>query len=143
MAEGWSGILPSVWADKTEAGLTALFKNCVQDLAQEAAKTIPNGGRLPVLTGNLSRSVVIDNKPPTIKEGDASGNITSGIAAIKMGETTYLGWQAVYSRRQNYGFVGADSLGRVYNQAGYGFAEATAAMWPDIVIRQAAKMGNR
>jgi len=35
------------------------------------------------------------------------------------------------------------SLGRVYNQAGYGFAEATAAKWPEIVTRQAAKMGGK
>ena len=66
-----------------------------------------------------------------------------GVANIKPGDTVYIGYQAKYSRRLNYGFVGTDSLGRTYNQSGYGFAEAAAAQWPAIVARQAAKMGKR
>jgi hypothetical protein len=98
---------------------------------------------VPVKTGNLARSVVVDNRPPQIVKGLAKGDYSLGIANIKPGDTIYLGWQAAYSRRLNYGFVGADSLGRVYNQSGYGFAEATAAKWPSIVARNAAKMGGR
>lgn len=141
---GWSGVDPSKWADNLSTnGLTALLRNSVQALAKEASTTIPNGGRLPVKTGNLARSVVVDNKPPQIIEGLAKGDYSLGIAAIKPGDTIYVGWQAAYSRRMNYGFVGADSLGRTYNQAGYGFAEATAAKWPAIVQAEAAKMGSR
>lgn len=141
---GWQGVDPAKWAGNLSTnGLTALLRNSVQALANEAAATIPNGGRVPVKTGNLARSVVVDNKPPQIIEGLAVGDYSLGIAAIKPGDTIYIGWQAKYSRRQNYGFVGADSLGRTYNQAGYGFAEATAAKWPAIVAEQGAKMGNR
>lgn len=143
MASAWSGTDPSAWAGGTVAGLTALLRNSVQELAQVAGTTIPNGGRVPVKTGNLARSVVVDNKPPQIIEGLAKGDYSLGLAGLKPGDTIYIGWQAVYSRRMNYGFVGADSLGRVYNQSGYGFAEATAAQWPAIVARQAAKMGGR
>jgi hypothetical protein len=85
----------------------------------------------------------VDNKPPQVIEGLAKGDFSLGIANIKPGETIFLGWTAKYSRRLNFGFVGADSLGRVYNQSGYGFAEATATKWPAIVQRQAAKMGGR
>lgn len=141
---GWSGVDPSKWAGNLSTnGLTALLRNSVQALAKEASTTIPNGGRLPVKTGNLARSVVIDNKPPQIIEGLARGDYSLGLAAIKPGDTIYIGWQAAYSRRMNYGFVGADSLGRTYNQAGYGFAEATAAKWPAIVQAEAAKMRSR
>jgi hypothetical protein len=140
---GWSGTAPSAWSVRTAKGLTALLRNSVQDLAREASTTIPNGGRVPVKTGNLARSVVVDNRPPQIVKGLAKGDYSLGIANIKPGDTIYLGWQAAYSRRLNYGFVGADSLGRVYNQSGYGFAEATAAKWPSIVARNAAKMGGR
>lgn len=143
MATGWSGVDPSAWADSKEKLLTALLRNSVQALAKEASTTIPNGGRVPVLTGNLGRSVVVDNKPPTVIEGLATGDYSLGIAAIVPGETVYIGWQAKYARRQNYGFVGADSLGRVYNQAGYGFAEAAAAKWPVIVKAEATKLGGR
>jgi hypothetical protein len=143
MASAWTGTDPSVWGGRTVAGLTALLRNSVQELAREASTTIPNGGRVPVKTGNLARSVVVDNKPPQTIEGLAKGDFSLGIANIKPGDTIYIGWQAAYSRRLNYGFVGADSLGRVFNQSGYGFAEATAAQWPAIVARNAAKMGGR
>lgn len=143
MAGAWSGTDPSLWAGQKEALLTALLRNSVQALAKEASTTVPNGGRVPVKTGNLARSVVVDNKPPQIIEGLAKGDYSLGVAAIKPGDVTYIGWQAKYSRRQNYGFVGADSLGRVYNQAGFGFAEATAAKWPAIVRAEAVKLGAR
>ncbi len=123
--------------------LTALLRNSVQGLAKEAATTLPNGGRVPVKTGNLARSVVVDNKPPKVIEGLATGDYSLGIANIRPGEPIYIGWQARYARRQNYGFVGTDSLGRTYNQSGYGFAEAAAAKWPQIVRAEAAKLGAR
>lgn len=144
---GWQGTDPSRWATSTEQMLTALLRNSVQDLAKEASTTIPNGGRVPVAVGNLSRSVVIDNKPPQI---DAPGTVHTmaqdfslGVANIKPGEPVYIGWTAGYARRQNYGFVGTDSLGRVYNQSGYGFAEAAAAKWPAIVKMQADRLAKR
>lgn len=140
---GWEGVDPSKWAIGTTAGMAALLRNSVQALAKEASTTIPNGGRVPVKTGNLARSVVVDNKPPTVIDGLAKGDYSLGIAAIKPGDTIYIGWQAAYSRRLNYGFVGDDSLGRTYNQAGYGFAEAAAAKWPAIVATEAAKIGRR
>ncbi|USA40217.1 HK97 gp10 family phage protein [Pelagerythrobacter marinus] len=143
MATGWSGVDPSRWAENKDKLLTALLRNSVQELAKEASSTIPNGGRVPVKTGNLARSVVVDNEPPRIIEGLATGDYSLGIAGIKPGQPIYIGWQAAYARRQNYGFVGTDSLGRTYNQAGYGFAEATAAKWDGIVKAQAAKLGGR
>lgn len=143
MATGWTGTDPATWAGNTEALLTALLRNSVQALAREASTTIPNGGRVPVKTGNLARSVVVDTKPPQIVEGLATGDFSLGIASIIPGEPIYIGWTAKYARRQNYGFVGADSLGRVYNQAGFGFAEAAAGKWPAIVAAEAAKLGGR
>lgn len=143
MATGWSGTDPSAWSGDTGTLLTALLRNSVQALAKVASTTIPNGGRVPVKTGNLARSVVVDTKPPKIIEGLATGDYSLGIANLKPGEPIYIGWQAVYARRMNYGFVGADSLGRVYNQSGFGFAEAAAAQWPTILKAEAAKLGGR
>lgn len=143
MATGWSGTDPTAWAGNTGALLTALLRNSVQALAEVASTTIPNGGRVPVKTGNLARSVVVDNKPPQIIDGLATGDYSLGIASIVPGETIFLGWQAKYSKRVNYGFVGADSLGRVFNQSGAGFAEATAAQWPAILKAEAQKLGAK
>jgi len=143
----WQGTDPADWAERTKKLMTALLRNSVQALAREASSTIPNGGRVPVKTSNLSRSVVIDDKPPPM---DAEGIIHTvgqdfslGVANIHPGEPVYIGWTARYARRVNYGFVGTDSLGRTYNQSGFGFAEATAAKWPAIVAQEAAKIAGR
>lgn len=154
--KGWTGTDPSAWADTTDRLLTALLRNSVQELANEASRTIPNGGRVPVKTGNLARSVVVSNKPPNVITSEAaSGNLSEGVAAIKPGEMVYIGWTAAYARRMNYGYVGTDSLGRYYgsaqavittgysNRAGFGFAEAAASKWPEIVATQAAKLRSR
>lgn len=143
----WEGVDPAKWAGSSTAALTALLRLSVQALANEMAKTIRNGGNVPVDTGNLARSVMVDDKPPPEdtepKERKVQQDITGGIAAILPGKDVYLGWQAQYSRRLNYGYVGTDSLGRTYNASGYGFAEAAAAKWPAIVAAQGAKLRNR
>lgn len=144
MAGGWKGTDPAKWAGVSTAGLTALLRNSVQALAKEAGKTIPNGGRVPVKTGNLARSVVVSKNPPQVIDVLAKEqNFSLGVADIRPGDTVYIGWQAKYARRQNYGFSGEDSLGRTYNQAGYGFAEAAAAKWPEIVTAEGRKLGGR
>lgn len=143
---GWEGVDPSKWAIGTTAGMTALLRNSVQGLGMEAATTLPNGGRVPVKSGNLARSVIIDNKPPVQgKPGQqyTAQDLALGVSKIVPGKDVFVGWQADYSRRQNNGFVGTDSLGRMYNQAGFGFAEATAAKWPAIVTREATKIVTR
>lgn len=143
---GWGGLDPAKWGNASTAMLTALLRNSVQALAKEAATTIPNGGRVPVKTSNLSRSVIVDDKPPVVgKPGQeyTAQDLALGVSKIVPGKDVYIGWQANYAARQNYGFVGTDSLGRTYNQSGYGFAEAAAAKWPAIVAAQAAKIRSR
>lgn len=144
---GWTGTDPSRWAAGSGTLLTALLRNSVQGLAKVAAQTIPNGGRVPVKTGNLARSVVLSLKPPVV---DAKGvthtvgqNVSLVLAKLNPGDTVYIGWTARYARRRNYGFVGQDSLGRTYNETGAGFADAAAAKWPQIVRAEAAKLGAR
>ncbi len=144
MATGWTGTDPSSWAGNTQALLTALLRNSVQELAVVASTTVEEGGRVPVKFGHLSRSVVIDNKPPQIIDVlPTKQDFSLGVADIQPGEPVYIGWTMNYARRQNFGFVGTDSLGRQYNQSGFGFAEAAAAQWPAIVVREAAKLGGR
>lgn len=144
---GWQGTDPSAWADNTKKLLAALLKNSVQELAKEASVTVKNGGLVPVKSGNLARSVIVDNKPP---QADADGveyeiqrDISGGLSGIELGQPVYIGWTPRYAARVNYGFVGTDSLGRSYNQSGAGFAEAAAAKWPTIVAGQVSKLASR
>ncbi|WP_053554195.1 hypothetical protein [Sphingopyxis sp. 113P3] len=120
--------------------MTALLRNSVQKLAEAAAAEVP------VKSGNLAKSVVVDDKPPKRGEPDQKHepeDFQLGVTKLVPGGEAYVGWQAIYSARVNYGFVGEDSLGRTYNQSGNGFAERVAAKWPAIVKEQAAKMGGR
>lgn len=142
----WKGTNPADWARKAKQQVRAVRQIAVQELAKEMSKTIPEGGRVPVKSGNLSRSLGVQvGSPLTIKEGDVFAQQDFGAVLLSMTEedTVYLGYQAAYARRQNYGFVGTDGLGRTYNQAGNGFVEAAAAKWPQIVAAATVKVQQR
>lgn len=120
------------------------FQVSVGDLATELTRTRANGGNLPHLTGNLMRSLLASTA--AMPKIGASGQIYAGVdagvvaASITLEDTVYLGYQAAYARRMNYGFIGADSLGRQYNQAGAYFVERARDMWPQIVNNAANKV---
>lgn len=127
----------SDWARQSEARLTAVRRRSIELLAEEMTRTKPNGGRVPFDTGFLYRSLVASiSGMPTIGKS-SGGDIGAVTATLNNNQNVWLGYQAVYARRMNYGFVGADSLGRVYNQAGNYFVEGAIANWENIV-RQAA-----
>ena len=142
---GWEGTDPVEWARETKARMTAVYRGSIEELARDMAQTRPNGGRVPVVTGNLYRSLMMSTTaPPPRADSDAtfSAPPTFSFPEINADSIVYLGFQANYAHRQNYGFVGTDSLGRTYNQAGAGFAEASAANWPSIVDAEAAYVRN-
>lgn len=125
----------------------AAVRVATQDLAAEMVRTIPNGGNLPVKTGNLARSLLAQkgSMPAQGAAGTlyAADDIGPTLLAWTPGETMYLGFQANYAKRQNYGFVGEDALGRSYNQSGFGFVEKAAAKWPFILENAASKVRQR
>lgn len=112
-----------------------VFRASVQDLAQDMSTGLPEGGDVPVKSGNMARSVMVqEGSMPNVVEGAtfAAPDIAAA-QTLEIGDTAYIGYQAIYARRVNHGFVGTDSLGRSYNQAGAGFVEKSAARWPQIV----------
>lgn len=123
------------WIAKAEARLEAVYRRSVEMLGSEMAKTKPQGGRVPFQTGNLARSLVAaKGKMPGLRDVRFRGsNIGAMTATLKITDTAYIGYQANYARRMNYGYVGADSLGRVFNQEGNYFVEGAAAQWSNIV----------
>jgi hypothetical protein len=71
---------------------------------------------------------------PTTAAGPFSGsNVGAVTATLQSDQAIWIGYQAAYARRMNYGFVGADSLGRVYNQAGNYFVEGAILQWRSFV----------
>jgi len=132
------------WASATERRLSAVHKKAIEKLAMEMTRTRAEGGNVPVDTGNLYRSLLASTTamPKTAEAPFAGSNVPSVIATLRMNDTLWLGFQAKYARRQNYGFVGADALGRVYNQQGAHFVERAIAMWPQIVREAVEEVKN-
>lgn len=128
------------WASKSEERLTAVRNRSIVLLGEEMTNTKPNNGRVPFDTGNLARSLLASkDEMPKTAEGPFSGSNVGAVAAtLEVDQPVWLGYQAIYARRQNYGFVGADVLGRVFNQPGSYFVEGAIEKWPELV-QQAAK----
>lgn len=137
----------SEWAKAEIEREEAIFHEAAQAVANEVRTPVADGGRMPLKTGNLRRSLMASTADmPTIQEGKTEfqdNGIELVIAGAQLGETVYLGFQAAYAARMNYGFVGTDSLGRTYNQTGFGFVDAVAQRWPQIVTQAEAKVRNR
>lgn len=130
------------WASKSEARITAVRNTAIDMLAAEMSNTIPNGGRVPFDTGNLARSILASTQGmPKTAEGQFSGsNVGLVTATLAADQPVWLGFQAGYAKRMNFGFVGADALGRVYNQSGYHFVEGAIAEWGNIVAKAAKEL---
>lgn len=123
------------WVAQTQERIEAVQKRSIELLADEMIRTKANGGRVPVDTGNLARSLLASQQAMPKTSDQPSAGIDVGAFTVTMDVTkpTWLGYTAVYARRRNYGFVGADSLGRVYNEQGDYFVEGAIAQWPQLV----------
>ena len=125
------------WASATEERIDAVHKTALEKLALEMTRTKAEGGTVPFQTGNLSRSLTASTSglPKTTGQPSTGSNANAVIATLRPGQAIWLGYQAKYARRMNYGFVGADALGRVYNQEGNHFVERAIGMWDQLVFQ--------
>lgn len=132
------------WARKSEARLERTWQVAVGDLATELSRVEEEGGKVPKITGNLRNSLLGSTAGPIMQGGKdekfSGMDVGAFAATLKLGDTAWLGYRAVYAHRQNSGFVGEDSLGRTYNQTGRHFVEHAIARWPYIVDGAAAKV---
>jgi hypothetical protein len=75
-------------------------------------------------------------------EFNETGATELTIATLGIGDTYWLGAQAAYVPRLNYGFTGTDSAGRTFNQQGKGWIEKHAALWPSYVRGAESKIAR-
>ena len=130
------------WASKTKAQLSALARVATQDLAERVIDGTP------VDTGNLVGNWQPSLNAPNLAVNDmptsnayAQSVLAGVIPQFKAGDRFYYTNATAYARRIEFGFVGPDALGRVYNQAGqYPVTKAIAA-WDQIVDAAAVKLG--
>lgn len=123
------------WANATQERIEAVHRTSVDMLAQEMVRTKANGGNLPVDTGNLEKSLLASQSgmPETSDAPSAGMDVGAFTATMDVSKPTWLGYQARYARRRNYGFKDKDRLGRAYDESGDHFVERAAAMWPQLV----------
>ncbi len=130
------------WAKQTPQRLEAVRNRAIELLDEEMTRTKPNGGRMPVDTTNLSKSSQASTEGmPKESDGPFTGsNVGLVTATLRLDQAVWLGLQAKYSRVANYGFVGADKLGRVHNRQGNYFVEGAIAQWTQIVAKAAKEV---
>lgn len=118
------------WTAETKSRMDAVYGRSVELLGNEMRRTIPQGGRVPFDTGTLARSLLASKNGMPGGDGQPVGLVA---ASLKATENCWLGYTVGYARRQNYGLIGPDSLGRVYNQQGHYFVENAIGEWQNIV----------
>ena len=122
-------------------------------MRNDVVETIPAGGNLPIELGFLRASLMASTAamPPTkdtkpergVTYAYSPAEVNTVISNAKLGDTIYFGFTANYARRMEYGFNGVDSLGRYYEQRGFGFVRKGAMNWQDIVARNARRLAQR
>ena len=137
------------WANESKDKLDLIVREATEDTVEQIGKTRASGGPMPVDTGFLRNSMAADingngnfaTVKPTTKgdKGDGTGAAEHLTSGMKAGDIVNVAWTAVYAARVNYGFVGEDSLGRNYANAGAGFLESGAARWPHFVDEAAKR----
>ena len=127
------------WAQQVDQSMRLAWQASVFDVVDEINRPVRQGGRMPVASGLLRSSVSSSSVgAPAIITAVRSDQawrqaLTNAVAgAMRTGQLT-VAWTAPHARRMEYGFFGADSLGRVYKQQGHAFFRLGIAEWDRIV----------
>lgn len=116
--------------EKVKQRNLAIFRTSAQRVMEIASVPEAQGGRMPVVTRFLANSVLAStNGMP----GSAGQPVPLVLLQVQLGATVYVGWTAAYAMRMEYGFMGQDSLGREYSQAGKAFLRGALQQWTNIV----------
>jgi hypothetical protein len=139
------GFLQAVnkWTKATKERSEEAFKIGVLDFFIHLRDTTP------IDTGFLRSSLtagINGNVPsgPNAAYGSVYNDqrVLSVIDQLKLGDKITLVYQATYARRLEYGFSGADSLGRFYNQPGRFWITAAGAKYASIMRAAATRLRN-
>lgn len=134
------------WTRETEQRSEEAFQNGALDFYDALAR------ETPVLTGNLRNSLVahvggvtqtVTGPGNTSSDSTFRGGAEQSIANImgaKIGDKISYVYHATYARRLNLGFVGFDSLGRFYNQAGRFWIERVGSQYRSIMRAAATRL---
>ena len=139
------------FAVKTAAKMKHVATQAIQDVV-EAAQT-------PQLGITMGATSFEEGKIPIGKTGDLQNSLVSGangssgaasefsyeavITNYELGDVLTFAWTMEYAMRIELGFVGTDSLGRTFHQAGRHFVGKNAAEFPRFVAERAAEASEK
>jgi hypothetical protein len=132
------------WAAHEPLRLRALAIESIQNMCEHVVIDTP------VVTGNLRGGwqPSIGAPSPPIEGrldpggGQALADLAVSLANLQIGDVLYFTNGVIYARRVEYGFVGEDSLGRHYNQAGRFYLTNNAVRWQDFVSEAAETLSK-
>jgi hypothetical protein len=137
------------WRDKTLKNLRYVAINAIQDVL-EAAQTPQPGvartggtfieGRIPVVSSDLINSLSSGLNGGGGLKGSAS--YVAVLAGLEVGDVATFEWLMPYAMRIEKGFVGTDSLGRSFNQAGRHFVAKNAARFQSFVDQRVKEISG-
>lgn len=135
--------------DEAKKNATLIFRDAAFAMYRETIRNRKTGGGLmPADTGNMGWSLHVQENyvapvDNVLKEyADNSAQYAVTIANVEFGDTLGFGFQAIYAPRQEFGFVGQDSLGRNYNQSGAYFVANAVSKWPQFVKEAESQYGE-
>lgn len=143
MAESFDAVIDRVVADSKEKML-AVVKNSIQEVVEQAQTPVKKGGKMVVDTGflRLSGQAQLNQIPsgpirgrhrkageegvlPEYAISDNADYILPILAKMKIGDTFYFGWTAIYALQQE-----------IY----HGFMESAVMNWRQIVDGQIRRL---
>lgn len=140
------------WVRSVPERALAVRNEAAQRTVDIMQAPVGGGGSMPIDTGFLRASLrgFVGNvygmpaiKPDRVSVTYSEGAVAMVIANAGIDDTLSFIYLAAYAKRVNYGFVGQDSLGRQYNQAGRHFVDKAAQQWPRIVSEVVRELKGR
>lgn len=142
----------------TTRGFSAAVNKWTKDTEQRSQEAFQMGildffihlrDTTPIDTGFLRSSLTLGkngNVPsgPNAEYGSVQNDVQAlnVIGSLKLGDRVTMVYNATYARRLEYGFVGFDSLGRFYNQAGRFWITAAGKRYVSIMRAAATRLRN-
>lgn len=140
----WTGYLTAGVA-KIKSDVRYVLNESVQDVIEGAQTPQPpvsqtggsfETGKIPVDSKELIQSLHLG-------EAQIGEDAGAALGMIEPGTIQTFEWQAAHAARIEFGFVGEDSLGRNYEQAGRFFVTENAAKFPEHVEKHAREVSKK
>jgi hypothetical protein len=118
----------NAWAEKSEREWLRLARQSIDDTVRIAQTPIAKGGFMPVDTGTLRNSLIVELNGTQVAAGGDS--YTLGIAGLKLGDVLSVAWTADYAIPRHY-------MNPAFGQGPGLWRDKAAVQWQDIVRKNA------